>query len=124
MGCVDAKGTAMICLNDLILSFDFESIHFDAQDDLIDESNTDYDKWFQLVEQNDNFVTSSSLQLKESSAYNVNGIESLTYDHVWLMQRIDRHLSEFMQASGLETKQLALSILEILRFGGHGILYI
>jgi hypothetical protein len=119
----------MISLDDLILSFDFESIHFDTEDDLIDERNTDYDKWFQLVEQNDNFekFTPAIAQLKQSNASEINrlnAIDDLTYDHVWLMQKIDQHLSDFMQASGLEPKQLALSILEILRFGGHGTLHI
>jgi hypothetical protein len=99
----------MISLKDLILSFDFESIEFDEQDDIIDEANKTLDyKW--------------SHSSDDTSMTNQVIIDHQTYDHVWLIKKVKRHVADFMQTSGLESKALALGLLEILKLGGNGII--
>lgn len=115
-------GNFMTKLRELILNYDFESIEFNAQDDIIDHKNLpSVYAWLALSETDDHFdeVTQSHQPMTHAVA----SIEEANiYDHYWLMKKVKCHISDYMEASGLGSKQLSLNILEILTMKHHGMI--
>lgn len=109
----------MSTLKDIILNYDFQSISFNAQDDIIDHKHISLDhKWLTLSESDDHFDEFLAPKLKKSLAHTA--VHDYIHDHFWLMQKVKQHIGNFMEASGLGFQQLSLNILEILRMGSHG----
>lgn len=107
----------MVTLKDLILNYDFDSIEFHTDDDIIDHRNISSDyKWLKLSESDDHFDEFHA----PSNVLTATSTMDHVYDHYWLMQKVKQHIMDFMESSGIGFQQLSLNILEILRIGSHG----
>lgn len=105
----------MVAFKEFILSYDLGLIECNGNDNIIEPKDLSKDlNWMDFYD-HDHFDEFLHPFVQEISSDFANGKDqSYTYDHHWLMQKVKRHISEFMDNSGLDYRQLCVAILEFL----------